>query len=43
MKVRIELLPGRVDLGNLPTRATVETRLAEPGLRVEMTAIAALD
>jgi enamine deaminase RidA (YjgF/YER057c/UK114 family) len=32
-----------VDLGNLPTRATVEARLAEPGLRVEMTAIAALD
>jgi len=32
-----------VDLANLPTRATVEARLADPGLRVEMTAIAALD
>lgn len=32
-----------IDTGNLPARATVETRLADPNLRVEMTAIAALD
>jgi enamine deaminase RidA (YjgF/YER057c/UK114 family) len=32
-----------VDMANLPTRATVETRLASPDLRVEMTAIAAVD
>lgn len=32
-----------LDTANLPTRATVETRLASPSLRVEMTAIAAAD
>ncbi|MBB4053632.1 enamine deaminase RidA (YjgF/YER057c/UK114 family) [Devosia subaequoris] len=32
-----------LDKANLPARATVEARLAIPGLRVEMTAIAALD
>jgi enamine deaminase RidA (YjgF/YER057c/UK114 family) len=32
-----------IDTGNLPTRATVETRLADPNLRVEMTAVAAAD
>lgn len=32
-----------VDKANLPTRATVETRLADPNLRVEITAIAAAD
>ena len=32
-----------VDTTNLPTRATVEARLASPDLRVEMTAIAAVD
>ena len=32
-----------LDTANLPTRATVETRLASPNLRVEMTAIAAAD
>ena len=32
-----------VDTANLPTRATVEARLASPDLRVEMTAIAAAD
>ena len=32
-----------VDTANLPTRATVEARLASPDLRVEMTAIAAVD
>ena len=32
-----------VDSANLPTRATVEARLADPNLRVEMTAIAAAD
>lgn len=32
-----------VDTANMPTRATVETRLADPNLRVEMTAIAAVD
>ena len=32
-----------VDTANLPTRATVEARLADPNLRVEMTAIAAVD
>jgi enamine deaminase RidA (YjgF/YER057c/UK114 family) len=31
-----------VDTANLPTRATVEARLASPDLRVEMTAIAAM-
>jgi enamine deaminase RidA (YjgF/YER057c/UK114 family) len=33
---------GWVDTANLPTRATVEARLADPDLRVEMTAIAAM-
>jgi enamine deaminase RidA (YjgF/YER057c/UK114 family) len=32
-----------LDTTNMPTRATVEARLASPGLRVEMTAIAAAD
>ena len=32
-----------LDKANLPARATVETRLASPNLRVEMTAIAAAD
>ena len=32
-----------LDTANLPARATVETRLASPGLRVEMSAIAAAD
>lgn len=32
-----------VDTANLPTRATVEARLASPDLRVEMTAVAAAD
>lgn len=32
-----------VDKGNLPARATVEARLADPNLRVEISAIAALD
>jgi enamine deaminase RidA (YjgF/YER057c/UK114 family) len=32
-----------VDTANLPVRATVEARLADPDLRVEMTAVAALD
>lgn len=32
-----------IDKANLPTRATVEARLARPSLRVEMTAIAAVD
>jgi enamine deaminase RidA (YjgF/YER057c/UK114 family) len=32
-----------VDTANLPTRATVEARLASPDLRVEMTAVAAVD
>ena len=32
-----------IDTANLPTRATVETRLASPNLRVEMTAVAAAD
>lgn len=32
-----------VDTANLPTRATVEARLADPNLRVEITAVAALD
>lgn len=32
-----------IDTANLPTRATVEARLASPNLRVEMTAIAAVD
>jgi enamine deaminase RidA (YjgF/YER057c/UK114 family) len=32
-----------IDPANLPTRATVETRLASPDLRVEMTAVAAAD
>lgn len=31
-----------VDVANLPARATVEARLADPNLRVEMTAIAAI-
>lgn len=30
-----------VDKANLPARATVETRLADPSLRVEISAIAA--
>lgn len=34
---------GWIDTSNLPTRATVEARLADPNLRVEMTAIAAID
>ena len=32
-----------VDTANLPTRATVEARLASSDLRVEMTAVAAVD
>jgi len=32
-----------LDTANLPARATVETRLASPNLRVEMTAVAAAD
>ncbi len=32
-----------LDKANMPTRATVEARLASPNLRVEMTAIAAVD
>ena len=32
-----------LDKANMPTRATVEARLASPNLRVEMTAIAAAD
>ncbi|MET3927903.1 RidA family protein [Devosia sp. 2618] len=32
-----------LDTANMPIRATVEARLAVPDLRVEMTAIAALD
>ena len=32
-----------LDTANLPARATVETRLASPNFRVEMTAIAAAD
>ena len=32
-----------VDMANLPVRAALETRLAIPSLRVEMTAIAAAD
>lgn len=32
-----------VDKANLPTRATVEARLADPNLRIEITAIAACD
>ncbi len=32
-----------LDTANMPGRATVETRLANPNLRVEMTAIAAAD
>ena len=32
-----------VDTANLPARATVEARLAGPDLRVEMTAVAAID
>jgi enamine deaminase RidA (YjgF/YER057c/UK114 family) len=32
-----------VDTANLAARATVEARLADPNLRVEMTAVAALD
>lgn len=32
-----------LDADNKPARATVETRLASPNLRVEMTAIAAAD
>ncbi|HQZ12812.1 MAG TPA: RidA family protein [Devosia sp.] len=32
-----------LDTANPPTRATVETRLANPNLRVEITAIAAVD
>ncbi len=31
-----------IDAANLPVRATVEARLADPGLKVEMTAIAAI-
>jgi enamine deaminase RidA (YjgF/YER057c/UK114 family) len=33
---------GWIDMQNLPARATVETRLADPRLLVEMTAIAAI-
>ena len=33
---------GWVDTANLPARATVEARLADPDLRVEVTAIAAI-
>jgi len=32
-----------IDTANLPARATVEARLADPNLRVEITAVAALD
>jgi enamine deaminase RidA (YjgF/YER057c/UK114 family) len=32
-----------LDTANIPARATVETRLASPGLRVEISAIAACD
>ncbi|HEY9012059.1 MAG TPA: RidA family protein [Devosia sp.] len=32
-----------VDKQNLPARATIEARLADPNLRVEISAIAALD
>lgn len=32
-----------VDKANLPARATIEARLADPNLRVEISAIAALD
>ncbi|RYE87825.1 MAG: RidA family protein [Hyphomicrobiales bacterium] len=32
-----------VDKNNLPARATIEARLADPNLRVEISAIAALD
>ena len=32
-----------VDKANLPARATIEARLADPSLRVEISAIAALD
>jgi enamine deaminase RidA (YjgF/YER057c/UK114 family) len=32
-----------IDTNNLPARATVEARLADPNLRVEISAIAALD
>jgi enamine deaminase RidA (YjgF/YER057c/UK114 family) len=32
-----------LDKANLPARATVEARLADPNLRVEISAIAALD
>jgi len=32
-----------IDTANLATRATVEARLADPNLRVEMTAVAAAD
>jgi enamine deaminase RidA (YjgF/YER057c/UK114 family) len=32
-----------IDSTGLPTRATVEARLASPDLRVEMTAVAAVD
>lgn len=32
-----------IDTANLATRATIESRLASPNLRVEMTAIAACD
>jgi enamine deaminase RidA (YjgF/YER057c/UK114 family) len=32
-----------LDTANMPTRATVEARLAGPSLRVEMTAVAAVD
>ena len=32
-----------LDTASLPARSTVETRLASPNLRVEMTAIAAAD
>lgn len=32
-----------IDMNNLPVRATVEARLADPSLRVEMTAVGAID
>jgi len=32
-----------LDKDNMPTRATIEARLADPNLRVEMTAVAAAD
>ena len=32
-----------LDKDNMPARATVEARLADPNLRVEMTAVAAVD